>query len=340
MAGSEVYTRNLCRALARASSVHVFTRVENPFAPPYTVTTSREDGVEITRINKPARDYTLEDKYLDARVDDLFRETLERVRPDLVHIGHLSHLSTNLPVIAKRECGLPVIHTVHDFWLHCVRGQLVRADLSPCQGPSDAACTRCLRDTLKHHASLDATASYRAHVQKVLECIDRFLVPSRTVGDFLIEQGVDPDKVIAWPYGLDVSRIVPRITRRPREPVRFGFMGRVIPVKGIGLLLEAFREVRGAATLEVWGQANGSLPWLRALSGDDPRVTFRGGYEHDDLSAVLGSFDVLVAPSLWLENSPLVIQEALAAGIPVITSDAGVEAIFEKRGFAISRSAG
>jgi glycosyltransferase involved in cell wall biosynthesis/MoaA/NifB/PqqE/SkfB family radical SAM enzyme len=323
MAGSEVYTRNLCRALARESSVHVFTRIENPFAPSYTVTRSREDGVEITRVNKPARDYTLEDKYLDARVDDLFRETLARVRPDVVHIGHLSHLSTNLPIIAKRERGLPVIHTVHDFWLHCVRGQLVRADLAPCQGPSDDACTRCLRDTLKHHASLDATATYRAHMQKVLESIDRFLVPSRTVGDFLIEQGIDSNKVFPWPYGLDVSRIVPQVSPRPRGPLRFGFMGRVIPVKGIGLLLEAFREVRGDVTLEVWGQANGSLPWLRALSGDDPRVTFRGGYEHDDLPGVLRSFDVLVAPSLWLENSPLVIQEALAAGIPVVTSDFG-----------------
>ncbi|MBX7193912.1 MAG: glycosyltransferase [Sandaracinaceae bacterium] len=324
MAGSEVYTRNLCRALARESAVHVFTRVENPFAPPYSVTTSREDGVEVTRVNKPARDYTLEDKYLDARVDDVFRETVARVRPDVVHIGHLSHLSTNLPIIAKRELGLPVVHTVHDFWLHCVRGQLVRADLAPCQGPSDDACTRCLRDTLKHHASLGATATYRTHMQDVLEHIDRFLVPSRTVGDFLIQQGVDPDKVIHWPYGLDVSRIVPRVSGRlPRETVRFGFMGRVIPVKGIGLLLEAFREVRGDVTLEVWGQANGSLPWLRALSGDDPRVTFRGGYEHDDLAEVLSRFDVLVAPSLWLENSPLVIQEALAAGIPIITSDAG-----------------
>jgi glycosyltransferase involved in cell wall biosynthesis len=232
MAGSEVYTRNLCRMLARDSGVHVFTRVENSFAPPYTVTTSREDGVAVTRVNKPARDYTLEDKYLDARIDDLFRATVARVRPDVVHIGHLSHLSTHLPIIAKREFGLPVVHTVHDFWLQCVRGQLVRADLTPCQGPSDDACTRCLRDTLKHHASLDATTTYRAHMQRVLGCIDHFLAPSKTVGDFLIEQGVEPGKVIPWPYGLDVSRIQPRVSRREGGHLRFGFMGRVIPGQG------------------------------------------------------------------------------------------------------------
>lgn len=323
MAGSEVYTRNLCRELARNHRVSVFSRCENPFVQPYQEAVSFEDGIEVVRINKPLRDYTLKDKYLDPRMDSAFRATLRRLKPDIVHIGHLSHLSTQIPAIAKREFGIPTIFTVHDFWLHCFRGQLVRQDLSCCDGPSDVACTACARDILKDTITAQDLPEMRAHMRNVMAHVDLFLAPSRTVERFLVGQGIPARKVRFSPYGLDVSRIRVREPRARTGDIRFGFMGRVIPVKGVGPLLRAFSRAQGNATLNVWGAVAGQLPWLRELCANDERVRFHGSYANDAVHEVLETFDVLVAPSLWLENAPLVIQEAMAAEMPVVTTNAG-----------------
>ncbi len=328
MAGSEVYTWNLCRQLASTPSggtppeVHVFTRIENPYAAPYAIEDAIEDGVHVRRVNKPGRDYTFRDKALDPRMDDVFRQTLREVRPDVVHVGHLSHLSTQLPLIAKRELGVPVVFTLHDYWLHCFRGQLVEPDLTRCEGPSDQGCLDCARTFFKDQVDAAAIAARRAHVEEVLDAVDRFLVPSQFLARFVLAQGVPKSKVTVSRYGFDTARLAP-VARGSGGTLRIGFLGRIIPVKGVDLLLRAFRATKGDARLEVWGSVGADRPWLERLAEGDDRITFRGGYHNGQLRSVLEDLDVTVAPSVWVENSPLVIQESFLAGVPVITSDAG-----------------
>ena len=52
-------------------------------------------------------------------------------------------------------------------------------------------------------------------------------------------------------------------------------------------------------------------------------MRFRGRFLRDGLAHVYGQIDVLVVPSIWDENSPLVVHEAFAAGIPVVASNVG-----------------
>jgi len=102
-----------------------------------------------------------------------------------------------------------------------------------------------------------------------------------------------------------------------------GFMGRAIPVKGIDLLLRSFSDTCGPATLQVWGPADAHLNWLKEICQQDPRVEFMGSYHNGQIQQVLEGMDVMVTPSIWLENSPLVIQESFLADVPVVTSEAG-----------------
>ena len=323
MAGSEVYTWNLCKELARSHCVTIFTRIENPYRAPCQVTDSMEDGVAVRRVNKPARDYIFTDKYLDPEMDRAFRATMDEVRPQVVHFGHLSHLSSQLPTIAKGEYGVPVVFTLHDFWLGCPRGQLIRPDLTICPGPSAAGCLECMQVAFKGWIDLPKIEAYRRHMREMLDHVDVFLSPSRTLVRFFADLGVPHRKLRFSRYGFDHGRIAAVRSPRASGPLRVGFMGRVIPVKGIGLLLRAFCATNGAATLNVWGPAGGDLRWLEEMTGGDPRVVFRGAYHNGEIQQVLQDVDVMVVPSIWLENSPLVIQESFLAGRPVITSDAG-----------------
>jgi glycosyltransferase involved in cell wall biosynthesis len=60
---------------------------------------------------------------------------------------------------------------------------------------------------------------------------------------------------------------------------------------------------------------------LRALAGDDPRITFQGAFDHERLGQILAGIDVLCVPSVWYENTPMVIYEGQAAGCAIIATD-------------------
>jgi glycosyltransferase involved in cell wall biosynthesis len=163
------------------------------------------------------------------------------------------------------------------------------------------------------------------HTRRIFHDVDLFLAPS----DFLLERyvscGLPAHKVVYSRYGM---RRYPKVSRTKLvRPIRFGYIGALHPQKGIELLLEAFQGIADRATLWVWGSVFGS-PVSQSYSsriqdGQPVSVTFRGGYDNDQIGAVLADLDVIVVPSLWYENSPLTIQEAFICGVPVITADKG-----------------
>lgn len=148
-AGSEVYTQGLCHALAERHEMHVFTRQEDPFAPEYALARGAdpEDARVSLHIVNMAR---AREGYRHAEVDGHLAALLDDLRPDIVHIGHLNHLSTSL-VFEARKRRIPMVFTLHDYWLMCPRGQFIQvhpADpanmWAACDGQTDRKCAvRC-----------------------------------------------------------------------------------------------------------------------------------------------------------------------------------------------------
>ena len=123
-AGSEVYTQGVAQALGERHEVHVFTREENVFLSEYALQKDNDlskPGITLHVINMARA----RDGYRHQAVDDAFAVVLDDVEPDVVHIGHLNHLSTSL-VFAARDRGVPVVFTLHDYWLMCPRGQFLQ----------------------------------------------------------------------------------------------------------------------------------------------------------------------------------------------------------------------
>ncbi|MCK4615122.1 MAG: glycosyltransferase, partial [Thermoplasmata archaeon] len=167
------------------------------------------------------------------------------------------------------------------------------------------------------------------------------LSPSMFLKEYFENNGIPREKVRYSRYGFRTDRI----TRKNRiytrnSKVTFGFMGRVIPVKGIHILVKAFGKLSAKnrkntnnmrnCRLQIFGDAGPLRKYLNGYASEN--VIFRGGYKNWEIDSVLGEIDVLVVPSIWYENSPLVIQEAFLAGIPVITSNIGGMAELVKDG--------
>ena len=334
MAGSEVYAWNKCRALSKKHDVVVFTRIEDEYKKPYETSETFEEGLKIIRVNKPSRDYTFRSKYIDFKMAGIFRKTIERIQPDVVHIHHLSHLTTQIVNII-RYYEIPIIFTLHDYWLLCIRGQLIQDDFSCCKGPSIKKCMECNR---KYFTS-DLQANHEIQrwltsISKTLDKVDLFIAPSRFLQNIYIKNGISQNKIISMDYGFD-KQIIHAIKKEKSNKVRFGYLGRIIPVKGLAQLIDAFNEVdHSKSELNIYGSLPNTSIYLRERCSNSA-IHFKGGYHYKDISKILANIDVLVVPSIWFENSPLVIHEAFLAKIPVITSNLGGMAelvIHEKNG--------
>ena len=325
MAGSEVYTYNLARQLAKTNEVFVFCRFEDKNKPLYSFFDKTSEGVNIRYINNYEPDNaTFYDKYLNPTIDEMFRDYVNIVKPDVVHIGHLSHLSTQIPIIAKREFGLPVLFTIHDFWMFCHRGQLINPEnWNICSLPNTEQCTHCAAFHYKNPTFSSSLIKEREqHIKNVIDCIDVFFAPSHTLEKFFIDMGVDKNKVFYSKYGFNISQIK-KHSKQLHKTITFGFTGRIIYTKGVHLLCEAFSKVRGDAKLVIWGDVNSNYGENLVEKYSSKRIEFKGKYHNDNLQQVLDSFDILVCPSIWLENAPLVIQEAQSTELPVLVSDKG-----------------
>ena len=323
MAGSEVYSYNLVKELLNQGiETLVFTRVENEFDENYKVYDEKYENINIIRVNKPKRDYIYEDKFYDEDIDKIFKKYLEQIKPNIVHFGHLSHLSTNLIKIAK-EFNIPIVYTIHDFWLFCVKGQMINQNGEICNSPSVENCTKCspyVVDRNKVEQSFN-------HMKEIIDLVDVFISPSHTLRNFFIQQGVDSHKIRYLKYGFNKEKIVynKKIFQQDSK-INFGFMGRVIPTKGIKVLVETFKNLPNEK-LSIYGNIGVQKRFL-----ETDNIIFKGGYDNNTINTVLNDIDVLIVPSIWYENAPLVIQEAFLAGIPVITSNIGGMAELVKDG--------
>jgi glycosyltransferase involved in cell wall biosynthesis len=154
--------------------------------------------------------------------------------------------------------------------------------------------------------------------------VDRWIAPSPAIGDEYRRLGIDGSKIHVSDYGF-----VPllRSTRtRPRLPLRIGYVGTVVWHKGLHVLLDAIRLLPSESyQLTIHGDASVFPDYTAELKTKAVGlpVRFAGGFERGDATAVYAGMDVLVVPSIWMENSPLVIHEAFMAGVPVVAARIG-----------------
>jgi glycosyltransferase involved in cell wall biosynthesis len=141
---------------------------------------------------------------------------------------------------------------------------------------------------------------------------------SRAARD-LVDLGADPERTVIAPIVASRTRSLSEngARRRPTD-FRYLFVGRLIERKGIDVLLDAFRRVDGG---ELWIVGDGPLrAVVEASAASDRRIRLWGHVEACELAEIYAEASVLVLPSLY-EVWGLVVDEALAHGIPVIATE-------------------
>ena len=172
-------------------------------------------------------------------------------------------------------------------------------------------------------------------VRETCKSIDMFISPSQHLQKrFIDEFGLSSNKIKYLPYGFDRSILSNRRRiRQLNEPIIFGYIGRHAPSKGINLLLEAAKEIIQTKpelaqqfSLAIYGRPDATttntLQTMAKTIGIS--IQWRPEYKNSEIvTRVFNHVDCIVVPSIWDENSPLVIHEAQQCHVPVITANQG-----------------
>jgi len=324
--GTEIYTSVVANELSKYHDVYILTRITDPRLRNYSFIDSTEGTVSVRRINKITADHPqLIDRFTDRRIEDIFRDYVESVLPDLVHVQHLAGLSMNIINTTKEVYKIPVLFTVHDFYLFCLNGQfypLTKDEICPAY--LFGKCDECLISDIDNKPSTQEIEDCKSLVKSVMNQVDKFIFPSEFLLNFFEKKGIQTTKLFFLPNGYRTSNFIYRHKNyNNNSHLVFGFFGRINHTKGIELLLKAFSKVKlSNIKLKIYGTTDRHYHDYLSTWSDD-RITFLGAYNNTDVNALFDYIDVLIVPSIWHENSPLVIHEAILSGVPVIASKAG-----------------
>jgi glycosyltransferase involved in cell wall biosynthesis len=297
--------------------------------------------------------------YFHRQVEEHLKRYFEDIRPDVVHVVHAMHLTT-ASIWAAKEVDLPVVSTATDFWYICPTYQLVKWDDSLCHGPVPLTCLGCMaggagvswlrklagRQQLipglspvllwlarfpvfrsEWQASLLWLSERRAWMEKTLLEVDVLVVPTANTARLVTVNGLRAASIRNSGFGLEMGFVSFEPTHRPASVLRLGYVGTFRHSKGLHILLDAMRLLPvDQVHLDIYGKSGHFPEYDRSLGllakGLD-HIAFRGTFPNDKLPEVFNGFDILVIPSLWYENSPLVLLSAFAQRIPVIASNIG-----------------
>jgi glycosyltransferase involved in cell wall biosynthesis len=164
----------------------------------------------------------------------------------------------------------------------------------------------------------------RSLVRRAVACI----AGSALVIDSLRRMGMLGDAAVSLlPYGVplaDQPRSAPRAPSAQALPLRLGFIGSILPHKGLHVAAAACRALPAQSVeLEVWGDSSFAPDYtarVLELAGSAV-VRFRGRFDEEHRRAVLERLDLLLVPSIGMESFGLVAWEAMHAGVPVVCSD-------------------
>ncbi len=356
--GTAVYARQLAQALQRQGHrvVIVVPRFDGSLDEPQPASPEFLDGIEIRRLLRP-RIRGLQDSFDDPRLVSALRNIFQAVRADVIHLAHFLGLGTAL-FSAAEELGLPVFATLTDFHGFCHRGTLLNSWSFNCAGPNRwrTNCLSCgLRDRaeeqpdswtlaylaswfarptsavtlplltglLPEHAAREirAVRERPGRLLKALSTLRAAIAPTRFLHDSYRNHGFSMPMEIQ-PFGIDADRD-PR-PPHAQGPLKVGFIGQIGRHKGCHTLIAAARLLPAdALAITIWGDMARNPDYATSLrqaaSGLD--IAFPGTLSLEEIDSALRSVDVLILPSLWAENAPLTLLQALACHTPCLVSD-------------------
>jgi glycosyltransferase involved in cell wall biosynthesis len=357
-AGTEIYTWALSKAL-QAGNVQVVVVIPN-YGSEESVDYSY-DNIPVHQFAEPSIvDRALIMGKTVSKGVQSFRAYLENSRPDIIHFHELagSNGISLHHVMAAKETGAKVVITFHLASYTCKTGTLMYKQKTLCDGRiKSLRCADCYNQKTQQSSlfaalnpvrkmlyalNIDSTNlnnkigtalgtpflidQLKNNFKRLISLCDKVVVLTKWYNDVLVLNGVAAEKISCIEQGLPLEQAnaIEATRSEVTFPIRLIFLGRISPFKGLHLLLEALLQLPvDKVSLHICGQ-QADLEYeslWRNKTKDFSNIQWMGKLTQQEVIPVMQRSDVLCLCSTFSEMSPLVIQEAFSAGIPVLASN-------------------
>jgi len=300
-------------------------------------------------------------EYYNPLMGEWAQAYFNEIKPDVIHFTHCAFL-TSAVIEAAHRLKIPTVLTLTDFWFICPRMQLLQENEELCEGPEgEADCLKCHLPSLlnpykkylrflppsaqkalfqvgsfmkailalnraPHYGALKAALQRKPFLQQMLERVDKIIAPSLFLQEMYIRNGISASALKHLSFGLDTSHLNGH-KKNPADRLRIAFIGTLTAHKGCHILVEAFRKIESdRLQLAIYGNTEQFAEYtarIKKQMGKDERIALKGTFPPEDLGKVFSEIDILVVPSIWYENTPLIVYSALATKTPVIATNLG-----------------
>jgi len=338
--GTEVYTHDISKELIKKHNIKLFfgkrqwdISNKNIFEDgiyngiPYTAVSVSESKIYFTSQN--------------IKINQVFENLIKEFKPDIIHFQHLLGLGFDLVCIGKKY-NIPMVMTNHDYFLVCPFAHLLNNEKKLCNNYTNVrSCMECMKfyignykvrkdeeNILRSISIVTKNINYikymffildrKKKIQDISKSIDLFLNPSMLLKNTLVKIGIPEKKIVISELGIN-TEVFKDYKKNQSSKIRFGFIGSLVDSKGIYVLLEAFKNIY-KAELYLYGPIFGKF---KNKEDKIKNIFFYGSFNHYSINDIFKNIDILIVPSICMENFSLVIREAFATRTPVIASDIG-----------------
>jgi len=288
----------------------------------------RRDNSELKNFNKLQKICLPFTTVFSLRTYREVKKIIKEKKIDIVHVHNTLNLISPSVYYAAFSSKVPVVQTIHNFRLLCPGATFYR---------DGAICEDCVSNGVKHAVK---HRCYRGSLAQTLACVITLSI-HRLLGTYkklnyicltefnkqkLLElnsggkKRIDENKVFVKPNFVNMDREVIPFEKRKNQ---FVFAGRLDKLKGINLLLEAWKEINDS-DLIICGTGP-EEEWCRQYIEENglTNVKMMGFVPNAQAMDIIAQSKALILPTQWYEGFPMTIVESFACGTPVIGSDIG-----------------
>jgi len=312
-----------------------------------------QDGVLVQRmvISYGEGKEQFRERYHNPQVDAALERAIEMWKPEIIHLfsGYLMGMGV---VETAKTHNIPVIVSLTDYWWLCHRINLVRADGERCAGPHPYGCARCAinirrlfripdrllgpvsdslwqmldnRSLLRDELQIEEHELRQQILRDTLNKADTLISPSRYLAGIYVEHGINGALIQVLRQGVDRDSFP---IRRDSNLFRFSYFGQIKHHKGVHTIVSAWSKLTGdrPRRLTFYGGFDGEERYAAELQRQTrhmANVHWRGKIPHAAVWNELADTDVTIIASRWAENSPNIVLESQAMGVPIIGANLG-----------------
>lgn len=266
---------------------------------------------------------------------------ITRFAPDVVHVHTPFPLMSPAVFRTAHRRGVPTVATLHSFRYSCIAATCFRAGSTceDCVGKLiklDGIRHRCYHDSIGASAAMTVSLAVHRGIGTFRDSVDRFLPLTQFAKRMLSREGIHESKIRVKANSVpDPGEPTSPRTRNPY----FAFAGRLIEVKGVRTLLDAWQRAEtGEYTLQIAG--DGALADLvKQRAATDSSIRYLGWLEEAATTELMAGAEAVIVPSEWYEGFPLVILRSLSVGTPVLVSsleNLSVEVLEDRSGWTFA----